>query len=116
MTPKQRNVLGAIHRFTVNQDYSPTYQEVAVVLRLKSLATVHKHVFNLMRDGYLEPMIGKKRRNFELTEKGLKAVTSSKGEDTIRMKRYVDALIEIQAGLTTDRTSKHIARVALGWE
>ena len=53
ITRRQREVLDFIEAFTKQNRYSPSFQEVADGLDLKSLATVHKHISNLRRKGYL---------------------------------------------------------------
>lgn len=53
VTKRQRNVLDFIQEFVAVNRYSPSFQEIADGLGLKSLATVHKHVSNLRDKGWL---------------------------------------------------------------
>jgi len=145
MTPKMQVVLLAIHRYVYERGMAPSYGELAAELHLSSLATIHKHVYNLVRDGYLQPMKFKHVRAMEITDKGkemirrvsgmrnakeyhaalqrigsslnLAAGTSlTEGAPEAVIKVMREAFIEIAEGLTTDQTSKHIARKALGLE
>ncbi len=53
LTKRQREVLDYISGFVSRHSYSPSYEEIASGLGLKSLATVHKHVSNLGAKGAL---------------------------------------------------------------
>jgi len=55
VTKRQRDVLEFIEHFISLNRYSPSLDEVARALNLKSLATVHKHVSNLRKKGLLAP-------------------------------------------------------------
>lgn len=54
VTRRQREVLDFIADFVDRQGYSPSFEEIARGLDLKSLATVHKHVTNLQLKGALQ--------------------------------------------------------------
>lgn len=54
ITPRQKEVLDFISNFTQRNGYSPSYDEIAHGLGLRSLATVHKHITNLHNKGMLE--------------------------------------------------------------
>ncbi len=53
LTRRQKEVLDFIARFTEENGYSPSYEEVAEGLKLASLATVHKHIHSLEAKHYL---------------------------------------------------------------
>ncbi|MBW2307711.1 MAG: transcriptional repressor LexA [Deltaproteobacteria bacterium] len=53
MTKRQRQVLESIRSFTRRRGYSPSFQELAGMLGLSSVATVHKHITNLERKGLI---------------------------------------------------------------
>lgn len=116
MTSRQRDVLVTIHRLITVKGYTPSYQEIADELGLASLATVHKHLVNLERIGYLTKA-PKHSRGLDFTSKGFEFVASQ--DRTKKWKEEASklraALIEIESSLTTDRVSKEIARIALGW-
>ena len=54
VTRRQREVLDFITSFVERNGYSPSYEEIARGLSLKSLATVHKHITNLQTKGALQ--------------------------------------------------------------
>jgi repressor LexA len=54
VTRRQKEVVDFIVNFVQRKGYSPSYEEMAHGLGLKSLATVHKHVTNLQNKGLLQ--------------------------------------------------------------
>ncbi|TCK75068.1 transcriptional repressor LexA [Acidipila rosea] len=54
LTRRQKEVLDYISSFVQHNGYSPSFEEIARGLDLKSLATVHKHISNLQTKGFLE--------------------------------------------------------------
>ena len=54
VTRRQKEVLDFIGGFVGKHGYSPSFEEIARGLNLKSLATVHKHVTNLQTKGALQ--------------------------------------------------------------
>jgi repressor LexA len=54
VTRRQKEVIDFISGFVEENGYSPSFDEIARGLNLKSLATVHKHVTNLQKKGLLE--------------------------------------------------------------
>ncbi len=54
VTRRQKEVLDFIGNFVEQHGYSPSFEEIARGLSLKSLATVHKHVTNLQTKGALQ--------------------------------------------------------------
>ncbi len=54
VTRRQKEVLDFISAFVEQNGYSPSYEEIAKGLNLKSLATVHKHITNLQNKGALQ--------------------------------------------------------------
>lgn len=54
VTRRQKEVLDFIGGFLERNGYSPSFEEIARGLSLKSLATVHKHITNLQRKGLLQ--------------------------------------------------------------
>lgn len=53
ITRRQKEVLDFIADFVQRNGYSPSFEEIARGLELKSLATVHKHITNLQNKGLL---------------------------------------------------------------
>lgn len=54
ITRRQKEVLDFLSSFTQRNGYSPSYEEIAHGLGLRSLATVHKHITNLHNKGLLQ--------------------------------------------------------------
>jgi repressor LexA len=54
VTRRQKEVLDFITDFVRRNEYSPSFDEIARGLGLKSLATVHKHITNLANKGLLQ--------------------------------------------------------------
>ena len=57
LTKRQREILDFIESFIQNEGYSPSFEEIAKFFGYRSLATVHEHLSNLERKGYI-------RRNY----------------------------------------------------
>src|SRR5580700_481039 len=53
ITRRQKEVLDFISGFVQRNGYSPSFEEIARGLDLRSLATVHKHITNLQSKGLL---------------------------------------------------------------
>ncbi len=53
LTPRQREILDFIVEFTEQNDYSPSYREIAEHFALSSTATVAEHIETLKIKGYL---------------------------------------------------------------
>jgi len=53
ITRRQKEVLEFVSGFVQRNGYSPSFEEIARGLDLRSLATVHKHITNLQRKGLL---------------------------------------------------------------
>jgi repressor LexA len=53
LTRRQKQIFDYIHEFIVQRGYSPSLEEIGRNFGLSSVATVHKHVTNLVRKGLL---------------------------------------------------------------
>lgn len=54
LTKKQSKILKFIQNFILENDYSPSYREIAEHFNLSSIATVAEHINTLKAKGYLE--------------------------------------------------------------
>jgi repressor LexA len=61
VTRRQREVLDFISGFVQKNSYSPSFEEIARGLDLRSLATVHKHISNLQKKGLLQRLHNRSR-------------------------------------------------------
>jgi repressor LexA len=68
LTRRQKEVLDTISSFVEEHGYSPSFEELASILGLASLATVHKHVMALEAKHYLKRSYNQSR-SIELTSK-----------------------------------------------
>lgn len=53
LTKRQKEVLDLLVSFLNKHGYSPSFEEIARLLKLTSLATVHKHITTLERKGFI---------------------------------------------------------------
>jgi repressor LexA len=53
LTKRQREILNFIEGFIETSGYSPSFEEIAKFFGYRSLATVHEHLSNLERKGYI---------------------------------------------------------------
>ena len=61
LTKRQREILNYIESFLDNYGYSPSFEEIANFFGYSSLATVHEHLSNLEKKGYLRKNYNKSR-------------------------------------------------------
>jgi len=61
VTRRQKEVLDFLDAFVTRNGYSPSFEEIARGLDLKSLATVHKHITNLEKKGLLDRVHNRSR-------------------------------------------------------
>ena len=53
LTRKQKQILDYLQAYTAENGYAPSYEEIAQNFGYGSLATVHEHIENLRRKGYI---------------------------------------------------------------
>ena len=61
VTRRQKEVLDFLETFVSRNGYSPSFEEIARGMSLKSLATVHKHITNLEKKGMLDRVHNRSR-------------------------------------------------------
>ena len=61
VTKRQKEVLDFLEAFVTRNGYSPSFEEIARGMSLKSLATVHKHITNLEKKGFLDRVHNRSR-------------------------------------------------------
>ncbi len=61
VTRRQKVVLDFLETFVNRNGYSPSFEEIARGMSLKSLATVHKHITNLEKKGMLDRVHNRSR-------------------------------------------------------
>jgi repressor LexA len=69
LTKRQKEILDYIGCFIVDQGYAPSFEEIAESFGYSSLATVHEHLSNLERKGYIRKSYNESR-SIELVRQG----------------------------------------------
>ena len=54
LTKRQREILNYLATYSGKKGYAPSFEEIADKFQYSSLATVHEHLTNLERKGYIE--------------------------------------------------------------
>ena len=53
LTKRQREILNYLTSYSEQNGYAPSFEEIAESFNYNSLATVHEHLSNLERKGYI---------------------------------------------------------------
>ncbi len=69
LTKRQKQILDFIQGFLQEHGYAPSFEEIARAFGFASLATVHEHVSNLQRKGYIRRSYNESR-SIELVDEG----------------------------------------------
>jgi len=77
VTRRQKEILDFLESFTTRNGYSPSFEEIARGMGLKSLATVHKHITNLERKGLLD-RVHNRSRSIDVLPPGARSRTSDR--------------------------------------
>ena len=54
LTKRQREILTYLSNYSEEHGYAPSFEEIATQFNYNSLATVHEHLTNLERKGYIK--------------------------------------------------------------
>jgi repressor LexA len=73
LTKRQKQILDYVESFIEVNGYSPSFEEIASSFGYSSLATVHEHLSNLERKGYLRKNYNKSRSLELVTAEGILA-------------------------------------------
>ena len=74
LTKRQKEILDHIEAFIGDRGYAPSFEEIAEAFGYSSLATVHEHLSNLERKGYIRKSYNESR-SIELVRAGYGAPT-----------------------------------------
>ena len=77
VTRRQKEILDFLESFVARNGYSPSFEEIARGMGLKSLATVHKHITNLEKKGMLD-RVHNRSRSIDVVAPGTRTRTSDK--------------------------------------
>ncbi|MBI4409906.1 MAG: transcriptional repressor LexA [Gemmatimonadetes bacterium] len=71
LTRRQKEILDFLREFVDEHGYSPSFEEIAQRFSYSSLATVHEHLENLKRKGYIRKSYNESR-SIELVPAGMR--------------------------------------------
>ncbi len=77
LTKRQKEILDYIEGFIAQQGYAPSFEEIARSFGYSSLATVHEHLSNLERKGYIRKSYNESR--------SIEMVRSDQGAPTVEL-------------------------------
>src|ERR1700683_53085 len=77
VTRRQKEILDFLESFVARNGYSPSFEEIARGMGLKSLATVHKHITNLEKKGMLD-RVHNRSRSIDVLPPGTRTRTSDR--------------------------------------
>ncbi len=75
MTKRQKEILSYLELHIRDHGYAPSFEEIAVHFGFQSLATVHEHLTNLERKGYIRRTYNESRSIEVLPPKGTAGAT-----------------------------------------
>ena len=75
LTKRQSEILGYLQGHINEQGYAPSFEEIAEHFGFQSLATVHEHLTNLERKGYIRRSYNESRSIEVLPPRGTSAAT-----------------------------------------
>ena len=61
LSKRQKQILDFLQEYVAENGYAPSYEEIADHFGLSSLATVHEHLENLRRKGYIRKSYNESR-------------------------------------------------------
>lgn len=75
LTRRQREILDYLQRHIADHGYAPSFEEIAQTFGFASLATVHEHLSNLERKGYITRQYNESRSIEVLPPRGTAAAS-----------------------------------------
>lgn len=75
LTKRQREILSYLEGYIRDRGYAPSFEEIAEQFRFASLATVHEHLTNLERKGYIRRSYNESRSVEVLPPRGVSGAT-----------------------------------------
>jgi repressor LexA len=102
VTRRQKEILDFLESFVRRNGYSPSFEEIARGMELKSLATVHKHITNLEKKGMLD-RVHNRSRSIDLVPPGTRTRTS----DRLTLAGRIAAGAPIESIENTESISLH---------
>jgi repressor LexA len=102
VTRRQKEILDFLESFVSRNGYSPSFEEIARGMGLKSLATVHKHITNLEKKGLLD-RVHNRSRSIDVLPPGTRSRTS----DRLPLMGQIAAGLPVETSEIPDSISLH---------
>src|ERR1700732_2204818 len=102
VTRRQKEVLDFLESFVTRKRYSPSFEEIARGLDLKSLATVHKHITNLEKKGLLD-RVHNRSRSIDVLPPGAR----SRSSDRLPLAGRIAAGLPVETSEQSENISLH---------
>jgi repressor LexA len=102
VTRRQKEVLDFLESFVMRNGYSPSFEEIARGMGLKSLATVHKHITNLEKKGLLD-RVHNRSRSIDVLPPG----TRTRSSDRLPLAGRIAAGLPVEAIENQESISLH---------
>jgi repressor LexA len=102
VTRRQKEILDFLETFVNRNGYSPSFEEIARGMELKSLATVHKHITNLEKKGLLD-RVHNRSRSIDILPPG----TRTRSSDRLPLAGRITAGLPVEAYETDSSISLH---------
>lgn len=102
VTRRQKEIIDFLESFTTRNGYSPSFEEIARGMGLKSLATVHKHITNLEKKGMLD-RVHNRSRSIDVLPPGARTRSS----DRLPLMGRIAAGLPVEAAESPESISLH---------
>jgi len=102
VTRRQKEVLDFLDSFVTRNGYSPSFEEIARGMGLKSLATVHKHITNLEKKGLLD-RVHNRSRSIDVLPPG----TRNRSSDRLPLAGRIAAGLPVETNEIPETISLH---------
>jgi repressor LexA len=102
VTRRQKEILDFLESFVARNGYSPSFEEIARGMGLKSLATVHKHITNLEKKGLLD-RVHNRSRSIDVLAPGAR----TRSTDRLPLVGRIAAGLPVEAAETSESISLH---------
>lgn len=102
VTRRQKEILDFLESFVTRNGYSPSFEEIARGMGLKSLATVHKHITNLEKKGLLD-RVHNRSRSIDVLPPG----TRTRSSDRLPLAGRIAAGLPVETSEIPESISLH---------
>jgi repressor LexA len=103
VTRRQKEILDFLESFVARNGYSPSFEEIARGMGLKSLATVHKHITNLEKKGLLD-RVHNRSRSIDVLPPG----SRTRSSDRLPLAGRIAAGMPVEATENPESISLHV--------